>query len=140
MERGGILHKGIIVTIDGSRAKVKILDASAEACSCCSAASFCGGASTTVDVVLSPEQALTARKGDKVTLSAPSGIGTKATTRLLVIPLATFIIALVVALQLGATELWACVAAFIAVAAVYAAVYLLGRRNDQTWSILKLTK
>lgn len=138
MARGEIIHNGVIVSVDGSSAKVKILDTSKEACSCCAAASFCGGTSTVVHASLTPGQAAEAKKGQKVVLRTQSGLTMTATTRLLVIPLVTFVLALVVALQFGASELWASLAGIAAVAVSYGIVHILTRRNGPAWSVVEL--
>ena len=128
-----IMHTGTIVSVRGNVAQVRFLDTSGSGCSGCGMSSCCGGV-TLVEATLPAHLAENVTVGEKVLVRSHGG----AVKRLIVLPLTVFILALVVAIQFGATEAFAAVLALTATALVYVAVHYLSRRQSLAWTIVEI--
>ena len=127
-----VRHSGTIVSLRGHVADVRFLSASKEGCAGCGLSAVCGK-SVVVEASVPPLLESSLKVGDKVTVMA-RGATMSAGVRLAVLPLVTFILVLVLSLQLGATELLSVVMALVSVGVVFAVLHVSGK-HDIVWRV-----
>ena len=122
-----ISHKGILDSIEGGVAHVRITQHSA--CSCCKVASYCNSAE-------SKEKLIDARVsepsryhvGDEVTVMAAQSVGTKAVILAFVIPLILMMSTIATVVRATGNEMWAAVSGIAILVPYYALLYMLRNR------------
>lgn len=109
-----------------------------DACSACAAASLCS-LGRRPDTIVADTADTAPAVGDRVEITAPASLTRRAIALLLVLPLAAFVAAAVIATLAGATDALTVAAALAAAAAVYGLLFALRRRIDsRRWRVIRI--
>lgn len=122
-----IKHPGIIDSIEGNRAMVRILQSSA--CSACKVAAHCNASETKekmVEVRIGDTQAYT--KGDAVVVVADASVGFRASLYGYLLPLAVMVVTLITVLKVTHSEGAAALSALGVLVPYYMVLYLFRNR------------
>lgn len=122
-----IKHSGIIDSIDGNRAVVRILQSSA--CSACKVAAHCNSSETKeklVEVRVGEGQGF--QKGDPVVVLADTAVGFRASLYGYILPLVVMIVTLIFVLKVTKSEGTAALSALGVLAPYYLMLYFFRNR------------
>lgn len=129
-----LTHRGVIVGIESTRLKVRIVQMSA--CSACSVKSTCGVSESKEKLidVLNPKQ-IPCQIGDEVTLVGKEGMGLKAVLWAFVIPFLLIVLALCLALHFfPGKEVEAALFSIAILVPYYLVLYALRKRLDRIFT------
>lgn len=128
-----ITHEGIVENINGSQVVVRIVQTSA--CSACSVKGYCSSADSKEKLIeVTAPDATSYKKGDAVTIEGRTSIGMHAVLLAFVIPFFLLIFTLFVFKALTQNELYAALAALMALIPYYCILWLNKTRLKQKFS------
>ena len=129
-----IRHRGIIDSISGCKASVRIVRMSA--CSSCEAKSTCRGHGTKDFIVNVTDEVLVGMSaGDAVTVEIPCSAGRHAVLVGFVVPLLLVVVSMAAVVSLGGRDVLAALVAIVVLAMYYCGLYVARQRLDRHFHV-----
>lgn len=125
-----ISHTGILVSLTGRRARVRIVQSSS--CAACKIASYCSSAESKekyIDAVVTARRPLAV--GDEVEVSASASVGAKAVVLAFAVPTLILLAVIIACLAVGVSEPIAAAAGFASLVPYYAVIYACRSRLEK---------
>lgn len=123
---------GVVESINGSEAKVRVKRVSACGGNCAG----CGGSCNAGDILITAENKAGAGAGDRVELEMPSSKALSAAAWVYVIPLVFFVIGYMAVISILHSEPVSLLVGFAVMGAVYAAVILMNKKNKEKYRVI----
>lgn len=123
---------GVVESVSGSEANVRVKRVSACGCNCAG----CGGSCNAGDIMIIAENKAGAGTGDRVELEMPSSKALSAAVWVYVIPLVFFVIGYMLSMSILHSEPMSLLGGFAVMGAVYTAVILMNKKNKEKYRVV----